>query len=193
VSATPEQHESERLAVTRRQMTRIVARRFGAVCLLVGFFAALPGSVLLAGKSAGEKGFGAALVVAFLGFSTIMFIAGKREISKEFPRLPVIEATPEELRLEDPSGETFRVGRPDLVSVARLTAPGIRGSRLLFRDAAGRSITHWDLYWIAPVAMHWIEQIGYPTLRITGQAAVKAANPDDRSYGDGAARHRGSW
>ena len=121
----------------------------------------------------------------------VLCVHGRAEVSREFPRLPVIEATPGELRLVEPSGETFRVRRPGLVSVVRLTAPGIRGSRVLFRDAGERTITHWDLYWIAPVAMRWIGQLGYETSRITGQAAVRAAYQEDDIGGDGAGRHRG--
>jgi hypothetical protein len=98
---------------------------------------------------------------------------------REFPQLPVIEATPEELCLGELSGETFRVRRQGLVSVVRLTAPGIRGSRLLFRDGGERTITHWDLHWIAPVALRWNGQLGYPTSRITGQSAVRAAYQED--------------
>ena len=164
----------------------MVARRYGAVCLLVAVFAVLPGVVLLAGESAGEKGFGAALIVAFVVFTVAMYGAGRREVSREFPRLPVIEATPEELRLAEPSGETFRVRRQGLASIVRLTAPGIRGSRILFRDSGERTITHWDLGWIAPMAMRWMGQLGYQTSRITGQAAVKAAYPEDDIDGDGA-------
>jgi hypothetical protein len=119
-----------------------------------------------------------------------MYGAGRRKVSREFSRLPVIEATPEELRLVEPSGETFRVRRHGLVSVVRLTAPGMRGSRVLFRDAGERTITHWDLGWIAPMAMRWIGQLGYPTSRISGQAAVKAAYPEDDIGGGGAGATR---
>jgi hypothetical protein len=172
-------------------MIRIVARRYGAVCLLLAVFAVLPGAVLLTGQSTGEKVFGAALIVAFLVFCAALYVRGRAEVTREFPRLPVIEATPEELRLVEPSGETFRVKRHGLVSVVRLTAPGIHGSRVLFRDGGERTITHWDLYWIAPVAMRWIDQLGYKTSRITGQAAVRAAYQEDDMGGDGAGRHRG--
>jgi hypothetical protein len=63
---------------------------------------------------------------------------------------------------------------------------------VLFRDGGERSITHWDLYWIAPVAMRWIGQLGYPTSKITGQAAVRAAYQEDGIDGDGAGRHGGT-
>jgi hypothetical protein len=172
-------------------MNRIVARRYGSVCLLVAVFALLPGAVLLAGKSTGEKAFGAALVVAFVVFCTALYVRGRAEVNREFPRLPVIEATPAELRLVEPSGETFRVRRQGLVSVVRLTAPGIRGSRVLFRDGGERTITHWDLDWIAPVAMRWLGHLGYATSRLTGQAAVRAAYREDGIDGDGAGHHRG--
>jgi hypothetical protein len=150
VSATPDRQDSQRLLLTRREMNRIVALRYTAICLGLALFAVLGGVIGLAGQSAGAKALGAALIVAFLILSAVMYIRGRREVSREFPRLPVIEATPEELRLVEPSGETFRVSRHGLVSTARLTAPGIRGSRVLFRDAGGRTITHWDLDWIAP-------------------------------------------
>jgi hypothetical protein len=190
VSDAADQRGSARLALTRREMNRIVARRYGALCLLVAVFTVLPGAALLAGKSAGEKGFGGALIVAFVVFTAVMYGAGRREVSREFPRLPVIEATPEELRLSEPTGETFRVRRHGLASIVRLTAPGIRGSRVLFRDAGERTITHWDLGWIAPMAMRWMGQLGYQTSRISGQAAVKAAYPEDDIDGDGAGATR---
>lgn len=170
-------------------MTRIVARRYGALCVGFALFGVLGGAIGLASESAGAKTFGAVVFVAFLVLCAVLVVHGRAEVRTEFPRLPVIEATPQELRLVEPSGETFRVPRDGLVSVVRLTAPGIRGSRIQFRDAAGRTVAHWDVFWIAPLAMRWIGQLGYPTSKISGQAAVKAAYPDDDIDGDGAPHH----
>lgn len=171
-------------------MNRIVARRYAALGGVIAVFTVVPGAVLLAGKSAGEVGFGGAFLVAFFLFVGIFWLSSRKEVQTQYPQLPVIEATSDELRLVEPSGETFRVFRHGLASVVRLTAPGIRGSRILFRDSEDRTIAHWDLGWIAPIAMQWIGGLGYPTSKITGQKAVEAAYPDEDLEADGKGRRR---